>query len=339
MRDLRTGDHLILVLILFGFLIMFSGRQSYASTISGIVYDNRRNPLIEVDIELLDDLYRSINRTKTTATGRYEFGGLGDGRYTVKVLPFRYDLMDETALVEINTMTSVPGQVGNTYMTQDFYLSPRKGSMMDSETGVVFAQDVPKEAKKLYDDGAKSITKGKSDEGIASFRKAVAVFPTYFVALQNLGKQLFAKGEYGEAVQVLLKASEVNPKSPVTFYYMGSALVKLNYNKAALIPLNQALVLAPASVQILLLLGTAEVSEGKVADAEKHLLQARKFSRGEVPEIHWQLAQLYGKHLKRYKEAAEQLEIYLKASKMDDQQGAKIKKVIADLKEKAKGTE
>src|SRR6476620_9288046 len=192
-------------------MAVFSFSQTTAaSTISGIVYDNRRNPLMEVDIELLDDYYRAINRTKTNATGRYEFGGLGDGRYTVKVMPFRYDLMDESALVEITTMASVPGQVGNTFMTQDFYLTPRKGSMLDSETGVVFAQDIPKEAQRLYDDATKSLGKGKADDGIAELRKAVAVFPTYFVALQSLGKQLFTKGEYGEALPILLKASEVN---------------------------------------------------------------------------------------------------------------------------------
>ena len=322
--------------LLFAAVIFFLSQKVSASTIAGIVYDNKRNPLGEVDVELLDDYYRSINRTKTNASGRYEFGGLGDGRFTVKVLPFRYEFADQSALVEITTITSVSGQIGNTYITQDFYLSPRKGSLEDTETGVIFAQEVPKEAQKIYEDAVKDLSRKRTNEGIAGLRRAVSVFPNYYLALQSLGKELFAKGEYGEALQVLLKASEINPKSPTTFYYMGYSLVKLDYTKAALIPLNQALLLAPASVQILYVLGIAETGEGKYAEAEKHLLRAEKLSKADVPEIHWQLAQLYANNLKKYQEAADELELYLKAGKFDEQQKAKVKKVIADLREKAK---
>lgn len=326
----------ILIVFVFAFGFLLLPQAASASTISGIVYDNRRNPLIEVDLELLDDYYRLVSRTKTSASGRYEFSGLGDGRYTVRVLPFRYDLIDQSALVEISTVTSVSNQIGNTFMTQDFYLVPRKGSLADAETGVVFAQDIPKDAQKAYENATKDLAKKKTDEGIAGLRKAVSISPNYYLALQSLGKELFIKGEYGEALQSFIKASEVNSKSPTTFYYMGDCLIKLNYNKAALIPLNQALVLAPTSIQVLYLLGVAETSEGKYADAEKHLLQAVKFSKVSVPDIHWQLAQLYGNNLKKYNEAADELELYLKAGKFDDQQTAKVKKLIAEMRGKAK---
>ena len=329
-----TGKIPFVLIFVSGILLL---QQSiFASTIAGTVYDNKRNSLIEVDIELLDDYYRLISRTKTNASGRYEFGGLSDGRFTVRVLPFRYDLVDESALVEIATVTSVSNQVGNTYITQDFYLTPRKGGLADTETGVVFAQDVPKEAKKIYETAAKDLAGRKTDEGIAALRKAINDFPDYFLALQSLGKELFTKGDYGEAVQILMKAAEVNPKSPTTFYYMGYSLVKLKYTKAALIPLNQALLMAPSSVQVLYVLGMAEVNEGKYTDAEKHFLQAKKLSKTDIPDIHWQLAQLYGNDLKKYKEAADELELYLKAGKFDEKQKDKFKKVIADLREKAK---
>lgn len=326
----------ITFILLFVTAVFFLSQKTFASTIAGIVYDNKRNPLTEVDVELLDDYYRLVNRTKTNASGRYEFGGLGDGRFTVRVLPFRYDFADESALVEITTITSVSNQVGNTYLTQDFYLTPRKGSLADTETGVIFAQETPKEAQKIYEAATKDLSRRKNDEGIAGLRKAINIFPDYFLALQSLGKELFAKDEYGEAIQILLKASEVNPNSPTTFYYMGYSLVKLNYTKAAIIPLNQALSLAPSSVQILYVLGIAETGETKYLDAEKHLLQAEKLSKADVPEIHWQLAQLYGNHLRKFKEAADELELYLKTGKFDEEQKAKIKKTINELREKAK---
>ncbi len=84
----------ITFILLFVTAVFFLSQKTFASTIAGIVYDNKRNPLTEVDVELLDDYYRLVNRTKTNASGRYEFGGLGDGRFTVRVLPFRYDFAD-----------------------------------------------------------------------------------------------------------------------------------------------------------------------------------------------------------------------------------------------------
>ena len=338
MRHCSKINRITFILFVAANILLLSPKTS-ASTISGFVYDNKRNPLIEVDVELLDDFYRLINRTKTNASGRYEFGGLNDGRFTVRVLPFRYDFADESALVEISTITSVSGQTGNTFITQDFYLTPKKGSLAEAETGVIFAQEIPKEARKIYEKAAKDLAGKKTDEAVDGLRKAIDIFPDYFLALQSLGKELFVKGEYGESVQVLLKASEINPKSPTTFYYIGYALVKLDYTKAAIIPLNQALLLAPASAQVLYVLGIAETGEGKYIEAEKHFLQAEKLSRANAPEIHWQLAQLYGNHLKKYKEAADELELYLKAGKFDARQTAKIKEVIADLREKAKKPE
>lgn len=324
-------------IFLFGFIfaVLFLSHNAFGSTISGMVYDNQRNPLVEVDIELQDDLYRMIARTKTGVGGRYEFGGLRNGRYTVRVMGFRYDFNDQSIEVEIAAINSVPNQDANQYVTQDFYLVPRKGSLTETELGVVFAQEIPKDAKKLYDDSIKDLGKKRPDEGIDNLKKAVAAFPKYYSALQRLGKELFIKGQYGEAIQVLMKATEVNPNSPTCFYYMGYSLYKLNYTKAAVIPLRQALVIAPSSVQVLYALSLAESAEGKYLDAEKHLLQAKKLSKVGVPEIHWQLAQLYGNNLKKYKEAADELELYLKAGKFDDEQNTKVKKIIIDLRKKS----
>lgn len=310
-------------------------QKTFGSSISGIVYDNQRNPLVEVDVELQDDYYRMIARTKTNGSGRYEFGGLRDGRFTVKVMPFRYDFLDTSAPVEITTFAAIPGGESNQYITQDFYLSPRKGSLSETETGVVFVQEVPKEAEKSYDEAIKNLTKRRTEEGIAGLRKALVEFPNYFAALHRLGKELFIKGQYGEASQVLLKASEINSKSPVTYYYLGYSLLKLNYSKAALIPLNQAYLMSPLSVQVLFVLGTAEEAEGKYIDAEKHLLQAKKLAKSSIPDIHWQLAQLYGNNLKKYKEAADELELYLKAGSFDEPQTTKVKKLIAEFRKKS----
>lgn len=323
------------ILGFIAFNIFLCAQTVSASSISGTIYDNRNNSLPDVDIELLDDLYRLITRTRTESTGRYEFGGIGDGRYTVRVLPFRYDFLDQSQLVEINTSTIRGAGQGNTLEIRDFYLQPRKGSLEEAEAKVVFAQSVPKEAEKVYKEALEDFSKKRRGEAVIKLQEAVKLFPDYFLALNRLGKEYVLQEKYGEAYQVLMKAVELNSKSPVSFYFLGYALYKLNYNKAALIALNQAYILSPSSVSLLVTLGTVERLEKKYADSEKHLLQAKKLSRVIMPEIHFELARLYGENLKKYDEAADELEAFLKL-RPDAQDAVKIKELIKKFREKAK---
>ena len=308
-----------------------------ASTITGTVYDKQRNSLSEVDVELLNDYYQMITRTKTDGAGMYQFSGLKNGRYTIRVLPFRYDLNDQEMPVEINTQ-NIRGGEGSGYFTQDFYLSPKKGGLAETELGIVFAQDVPPEAKKLFDKSIEDLAKKRTKEGILGLNEAVKLFPDYYLALHRLGKELFIMKNYKDAYPFFLKAVDVNPKSATSFYYLGYSLHNLGkeYNKSAMTALNQAHALSPASNQVLFVLGKVERSAGNFDKSEKHLLQAKKLSRTGVPEIHKELAQLYADDLKKYNEAANELELYLKASRMSDAEEKQTKKVIESLRQKAK---
>lgn len=324
--------------VLFFSAILLLSQNASASTISGIVYDKQRNALAEVDVELLDDLYRQYGRTRTDGAGRYQFGGLSDGNWTIRVLPFRYDLVDQSQNVEIKTLTVTGQGNGNAFMNLDFYLLPRKGSLADSEIGVVFAQEVSPNAKKLYEKALEDLAKKRTNEGILGLNEAVQAFPEYYLALHRLGKELFIKGKYLESAQSFMQAIKVNPKSATSFYYLGYALSNLGkeYNKSAIAALNQAYTLAPASTQVLYILGKIERQEGNYEAAEKHLVQAKKLTKVAIPEIHKELAQLYSDNLKKYSEAADELELYLKASNLKDTDEKNLKKVIIGLREKAK---
>lgn len=307
------------------------------STIQGTVYDKQRNLLTEIDVELLNDYYQMIQRTKTDGSGRYQFSGLNDGRYTVRVYAFRYDLEDQTMPVEINTQ-NIRGGEGSGYFVQDFYLSPKRGGLKDAELGVVFAQEIPKQAQSAYEKAVDDFSKKRDEEGFNNLKKAIEIFPTYYAALHRFGRELFSRKQYMDSASAFMKAVEVNPKSATSLYYLGFAFHNIgkDYDKAAMNVLNRAVVLAPASVQVLWLLGKVERSAGKFPEAEKHLLQAKKLATNKIPEIHKELAQLYANDLKKYKEAADELELYMKASKLTGEDEKKTKKLISNLREKSK---
>lgn len=316
-------------------LVLMISQGVLASTIAGTIYDNYRTPIAEVDVELLNDYYQLRDRRKTDGTGRYQFEGLPDGRYTVRVLPFRFDFEDQEQPAEIISI-SVRGEgLGNSYITKDFYLKAKSGGLSDTITGVLFAQDVPKKAENYYKDALEAFKDKRESDGVKNLLDAIRIKPDYYAALQRLGMVLYERKQYLEATQAFMEAVNVNPKSSLSFFNMGMSLHSLgkDYNKAAIAALNKAVVLAPASVKVAFLLGKIERIEGDFVNSEKNLLKAKKLAKVKFPEIHIELAQLYGNDLKQFDKAADELELYLKASNQKDE---KIKEQIADLRRKAK---
>ncbi|MGQ0540728.1 MAG: hypothetical protein ACT4O9_02610 [Blastocatellia bacterium] len=319
--------------------VFLFAQSGFSSTIAGFVYaKGSRVALPDIDVELLNENYQLRGRMKTDGAGRYTFANLADGNYMIRVLPFRHDLEDQEIMVEITTLKTTGSGLGNTYVTQDFYLSPKRGGLAATEIGVVFAQEVPKEARKLYEAAIADLTKNRRPEGIRGLRDSIALFPNYYDANFRLGNELVGTKDYGEAAQLFMKAAEVNQKSATSLYLLGSCLHQIDrsYNKGALIALKAALELAPSSVQVLYLIGKIERLEGNYQNAEKHLVQAKKLSKQGIPEIHSELAQLYGNNMGKYANAADELEMYLKVSKLSKEDETKTKKIITDLREKSK---
>lgn len=326
------------LLTVFVLIALYGATATYGqNTIAGTIYDKSRTPLADIDVELLDEYYRVLprGRQKTTSSGRYEFGGLNNGRYYVRVFAFRYDLADETHEVYITSISALPGQMGSSYNLEDFYLQPKKGGLKDAELSVVFAQDVPKDAEQAFKKALEDLSKKREDEGFASLQKAIEIFPDYYLALQRIAQELFIRKQYLAAAQAWLKAADVNPKSALPYYHAGYSLYLLGneYYKPAITALSEAAQLAPGSATVHLLIGTIYRKMGQRENAEKSLLQAKKLSPTKAPEIHRELAQLYDE-MKKYKEAADELEAYMKASKMSEEDQAKTRKVIAGLRSK-----
>lgn len=333
---LFKGLKLVKLLFALSVLIFVSGGANavLASTISGFVYAPGRRPVDQVDVELLDENRITIDRDKTDSVGRYSFTVNSDGRYYVRVMPFRYNLIDQTQEVVLQTLSQL-GQ-GSVDHQADFYLKRKKGGLADTTTGVVFAQEVPKEAEELYKAGMKDLSNKKSSAGMTKLLKAINIFPTYYAASLRLGIELLKTKQYLDATKLFMRAAEVAPKSSRSFYYMAFSLNKLGkkYNTSALKALEKAIVLAPISWEVAFLAGKIHRQEGNFLESEKHLLKSKKLANTKIPDIHKELAQLYANDMKKFGKAADELEQYLKSTGKKDE---KIKQKISDLRRKSKG--
>ncbi|MEJ7847435.1 MAG: carboxypeptidase regulatory-like domain-containing protein [Pyrinomonadaceae bacterium] len=316
--------------------LIFSQNVAAISSIEGGVFDTKGNSLSDVHVELLNEYGQSGNRARTDGTGRYRFDGIPDGRYSVRAMPFQLNFQDKTIPVEVRTQ-NIRGGEGRGNFQVDFYLVPKRLAFADSELGVIFVQEIPPAAKKQYLQAVKDFDAERLEEGITALSESIKLFENYFDAVHRMGMELYQMKRYKESLPFFFRAAEINKKSVTSLYFLGSSFHNMGkeYNKAAVTTLSHAYILAPASPQILVELGKAERAGGKIAEAEKHLLLAKKLAKGPVAEIHKELAQLYAGDLKKYKEAADELELYLKASKATGEDEKKTKKVISDLRAKA----
>ena len=157
------------------------------------------------------------------------------------------------------------------------------------------------------------------------------------MAIEVLGLE-YINAKHYQAAQILLqRAVEINSKSFKGWYGLAIALNAQNLEAAALNAAKSALELNPASLDAQLLAGTLLRQTGDYQGSEKVLTKVKQSAKTPMPEVHWQLALLYGNNLHRYKDAADELEHLLKLMPKD-KDPEKIKMLIKTFREKSKNT-
>lgn len=91
--------------------------------------------------------------------------------------------------------------------------------------------------------------RGNADVAIASYRKAIAIDPTFVPAYANLADLYRARGVEGEAEKVLREGLARNPQAAALHYSLGLALVRQKRMGEALPALAQAARLAPLNAR------------------------------------------------------------------------------------------
>jgi Tfp pilus assembly protein PilF len=319
--------------------LVAQGRNS----ITGHVFNETGRPMSEVYVELLNELDITVTQVRTSSSGRFEFTGLIEGRYKVRVRPLGTDYQTQVQEVVLANVSAAGGGTGGEIRQVDIYmrLRPEATAGPFYAPSTVFAQEVPSEAKKLFAKAVGELREKKEAEGFESLKRALELFPDYYDALDRLGGEYAVRGNkerrYFEAARVLLtKAVEVNPKSFSSTFGLGFSQHHLGLTKEAVESLQRAVDLYGKSPSANLWLGIAQKRAGKSAQAEASLKRADALSKGKEPDAHWQLANLFNEQ-KRYAEAAAELEKFLKA-RPDARDAEKIRQLIAELRQKAGAT-
>jgi tetratricopeptide (TPR) repeat protein len=242
--------------------------------------------------------------------------------------------------VTLSSVSAVPGSGSDTQHI-DIYLRINErlyAGPFAVVPGVIFAQDVPPAARRLYEDGVRYLHEKKEHEGFESLKRSIEVFPDYYMALDRLGAEYAMRGIKSRAFlqagfALLTRAVEINPRGFSSVFGLGWTQYQLGLNAEAIETLTRATTLYGKAADAYLWLGKALNRASTSPQAEAAFKRANELTNGKSSEVHWQLAELYSGQ-KRYKEAADELELFLKtAPKGEDTE--KIKAVIKQLREKA----
>lgn len=287
---------------------------------------------VKVFLEMPNGLHRDVI---SDDSGNYEFRAVSSGRYHVKATN-----------PEAPEQYSDPTQSDSTraYANRvqvDIYLRlPVHGKKENVKPGTISiaeaAQDIPKPARKAYEQGLKLQKENQAELALAQFDQAIKLYPAYFQALTERANLLMQSNQLDEAEAEFARALHLNDKYAPALRGLGYCQIQQKKFPAALSNLEKAYVVEPSMPMTLLLLGYANLSLNRYEEARQSLQQALKLAPENAARAHVYLAEVFA-HEQKFSAAADAIRAYLQA-KPDAADATSLRKLEADWRARSKDT-
>lgn len=229
-----------------------------------------------------------IAETFSRPEGRFVFRPLVQGEYLVETFE------SETFEATLTPVTIFPPHKDYP-MTVNFVVElPLKPPPAAVKPGVVAADvdlNVPKAALKRYRAGMEALGKGEAARAVEELRAAVDLFPDYYAARIELGRELRIQKRFQEAEEVLQPLARIAPRRAEPRIERGIVLLELGRRSEAVDELQAALKLQEDNWAAHLYLGWA-LLEGNEERAELHFKRAVEIDEQRAARAHIALARL-----------------------------------------------
>jgi tetratricopeptide (TPR) repeat protein len=305
---------------------MSAGSSAGITTVSvRVTYQQSHRPASGLRVELISPLGGVAGIRTTDGNGGATFDGVSSGRFQVRV-----------SGPDVETTNSdifeTGGSVGGPYITE--HIEVRLTNTAVGEMGVAaVAVIVPEPAQKEFKLGLKEMDKKHWEEAKDHFQKAIAAFPKYADAFNNLALAEIQLKDGKDAVESYRSATQIDPTLQQANLYLGQFYYENRQYKEAEPYLLRVAADQPKSAQTLTALANVQLQNG---ETELALANARK-----VPSLpdHKQFAishliaaqALTGKG--KDNEVAKEYEEYLKEAP-DSPLAPRVKDALAKLKPK-----
>jgi type IV pilus assembly protein PilF len=248
------------------------------------------------------------------ANGSFRFNSLNPGSYTVVVdAGDEYEVSRERVYIDTDAVSDRNGvtlpPVSRLYTVQ-ITLQVKRGESV--KAGVVNAAlaSVPEKARELYQKAMESDRAGDTKTAIEQLKQALAIYPDFPLALNEIGVQYLKLGQPGKAAEALALAVKSAPQEFQPRLNYGIALLNQRKLADAESELRTALSLNSESIPAHMYLGITLAVARKLAEGKKELEFAIASKSPHVALAHRYLGGIYIEE-HDYHKAADELEIFL----------------------------
>jgi tetratricopeptide (TPR) repeat protein len=241
----------------------------------------------------------------TNNSGEFQIRNLSEGTYFVEAALSHGNFEPVTRKVELGRGLMV-----------DLTLELREEKTLDTSrrdkvvSAAELQQSVPAAAKKQYDLGLKFVNKGNFLQAATHFQEALAIYPEYLAARNDLGAQYLKLKRLDEAEQHFDVVLRKDPKNFNAKFNKGLVQVERRNYTDAISLLQQAVVLDSTRPAARLWIGIAKLELGDLEIAETELTRSLIMGGDECVAAHYHLARIYMTRGDRT-EAARSVKLYL----------------------------
>ena len=154
-------------------------------------------------------------------------------------------------------------------------------------------QAVPLPAKKQYELAVKRVSKSDFVQAAAYFEQAIAIYPEYLAARNDLGAQCLKLKRVDEAEQHFKMVLEKDPKNLYATFNLGLVRIERRDYAEAISQLGLALAIDSSWATPHLWLGFALLETGNLPAAERELTKALVMGGSDCVAAHYHLARAY----------------------------------------------
>ena len=224
----------------------------------------------------------------TDSQGRFQFNGLPPTVYEIVVEADGDRFEIARATVEV-----FPGGPSILHVN----LKEKKPSRPTSSATAVSTGEldpaVPTQAKREFERASDASKSGRPADAIGHLRNAIALYPAYLMAHNDLGAQLLAQGKLDEAAAEFRRAIQIDSKAFNPRLNLGIVLVQQHLFSDAAETLKAALALQPNSPAAILYHGLALEGTNDLNGAERELRTAHDLGGAAYAVALFHLGQIY----------------------------------------------
>jgi tetratricopeptide (TPR) repeat protein len=284
-------------------------------TIQGRIYfpsGRRSDARLKITLENFNSGALSV---LSDPNGSFVFRGLESGSYTVVVdAGVDYEIAREPVYIDTDGSNSRRGivlpPVSRLFTVQVNLQLKRESAAKAAVINAALAV-IPETARELYRKGVVSLQEGNTKKAVEELKAAIASYPQFPLALNELGVLYLKLGQLENAIDSLSQAVKIAPEDFLPRLNYGITLLNLKRFTQAEAELRTAITKNSSAPTAHMYLGITLAVQRKLDEGQKELELAVASNSPDVFLAHRYLAGIYLER-RQYKEAADELEKYLK---------------------------